>query len=150
MSESPLKSWLRKNLQTVLLIVLFPLITYAGSALFREIGQYLSDKISATALWSLLGMLVALCAFLGLLLYLQRNPLRKAYGLLWDRRLNPHCSVCEKQTAMPSSTNYGVNCFCKGCTIKHYPKTRIGENFMSATELFAAVETETGWRLKKK
>ena len=151
MSESLLKSWLRKNLQTVLLVVLFPLVTYAGSVLFREIGKYLSDQISKTALWSLLGMLIALCAFLVLLLYLQRNPFKKAYGLLWDKRLNPHCPICEKQINMPKhDKDLGTDCYCPNCDAKIYPTRRDGVEFESVAQFWNAISDETGWDLGPK
>lgn len=153
MSKSDQRAWLTKDLSAKAVSGITIAIGILVTWLFGQYGPLFFQTLSKTALWSLIGLLIVLCTIFGVLLYINYNPIKKAFGLLWDKRLNAHCPACGIQTGMPVAgkgyhdTVPSVECYCPKCQFPHYPKKRDGAVFQSVPELMEAVETETGWSI---
>lgn len=146
MEKKTLRDWLRselpKPLLAAVLLGLGGLLSFAG----REIWPLLENQLSRSVLWSLLAAETVVLVGLGTLLWILWNPLKTAFGMKWDKRLNPHCPTCDKpsqalhyRTPARSNERHVVS-YCNGCNRVLSPFNGDGERFTEIEGLKQALK----------
>lgn len=148
MTKSDRKAWLKEHLRTGMATALTAVTGTFLVWLFRQHGPQLFQTLSKTTLWTLIGLLAVLSTILTVLLYVNYSPLRKAYGLLWDKRFNPHCPHCRNQVnpMYKAARSGNPRTYCQKCKCQFHPRSRDGEEFESMSAFWDAIAQETGWR----